>query len=42
MKIIYALAEYLSIMVGFNSETQFGVQSPEALFQKFGNVVIHD
>jgi hypothetical protein len=32
VKVVQALPKYLSLVIGFNSETQPGVQSPEALF----------
>jgi hypothetical protein len=28
-------------VIGFNSQTQLGMQSPETLFQEIGNVLAH-
>jgi hypothetical protein len=40
MKIIYSLAEYLRLVVSFDSKTHPGVQPSEALFQELANVVL--
>ena len=39
MKIIYSLAEYLRLVVSFDSKTQPGVQPSEALFQELANAL---
>jgi hypothetical protein len=39
MKIVYSLAEYLCLVVGFDSKTQPGVQPSEALLQELANAV---
>ena len=39
MKMIDALPKYLSLVICFNSQTQLGMQSAQALLQKLRNVV---
>ena len=39
MKIIDALPKYLGLVICFDSQTQLGMQSAQALLQKLRNVV---
>lgn len=41
VKIVYPLTEYLSLVIGFDSKTQLGMQSSETLFQKLKYVLEH-